>query len=303
MRDGGMINWEYVMDAAGALASEGDMVRVETLTRSVLGREIPLITLGKGEKSVLYVGAHHGMEWITAGVLIDFARDLVSAYLAGRSVFEYRAEHLLTARKIYIVPMLNPDGVAYSQCGVEEHHPLRERLLRMNGEAGEDFSRWQANGRGVDLNHNYDAGFLEYKEKERQAGLLNGAPTRYSGEYPESEPETAALCALIRGRREELGGVLTLHTQGEEIYCSCADRMTAKCTAIGRLLQRYTGYRLASPTGLAAFGGLTDWCIAAQGLPAFTLECGLGENPLPASQRAVILERLRHALFAFPFWV
>ena len=35
---------------------------VGTLTRSILGRDIPMITLGKGKKTVLYVGAHHGME-------------------------------------------------------------------------------------------------------------------------------------------------------------------------------------------------------------------------------------------------
>ena len=29
-----------------------------TLTRSVLGREIPLIALGKGTRSVLFVGGH-----------------------------------------------------------------------------------------------------------------------------------------------------------------------------------------------------------------------------------------------------
>ena len=52
-----------------------------------------------------------------------------------------------------------------------------------------DFTHWQANARGVDLNHNYDAGFLEYKQIEAEQGILGGGPTRYSGECPESEPE------------------------------------------------------------------------------------------------------------------
>ena len=40
--------------------------------RSLVGREIPLISVGKGKKSVLFVGTHHGMEWITTALLLDF---------------------------------------------------------------------------------------------------------------------------------------------------------------------------------------------------------------------------------------
>ena len=63
-----------------------------------------------------------------------------------------------------------------------------------------------------------------------------------------------------------------------------------------------TGYELKNPVGLAAFGGLTDWCIEALDLPSFTVECGRGENPLPAETRPLIYEKLRRALFAFPFF-
>ena len=48
---------------------ESEIADVSVLTRSILGREIPLITLGKGKHAVLYVGAHHGMEWITSALL------------------------------------------------------------------------------------------------------------------------------------------------------------------------------------------------------------------------------------------
>jgi g-D-glutamyl-meso-diaminopimelate peptidase len=192
--------------------------------------------------------------------------------------------------------MLNPDGVEYALHGVAADNPLRERLVAMNG-GSEDFSRWQANARGVDLNHNYDAGFAEYKEMELSAGILNGASTRYSGEYPESEPETAALCRFLRQRREEIQGIITLHTQGEQIFCSCADTLRAKTMAAGRFLSRFTGYRLEKPEGSAAFGGLTDWCIAELKRPAYTLHCG---TPAPA-RRPVVYERLRRALYTFPY--
>jgi g-D-glutamyl-meso-diaminopimelate peptidase len=77
--------------------------------------------------------------------------------------------------------MLNPDGVDLQIKGIEAGGILSERLLKMNGR--EDFSHWQANARGVDLNHNYDAGFHEYKKLEKENDICAGA-TRYSGEYP-----------------------------------------------------------------------------------------------------------------------
>lgn len=290
-----------LLTSLAAIAKEHAVVQYDVLTRSILGREIPLITLGKGKKTVLYVGAHHGMEWITAAVLVDFIADYCRQCAKNSAPFGYRMSYMLEKRRILIVPMLNPDGVEYATHGVDDANPLYARVCKMNG--GDDFSHWQANARGVDLNHNYDAGFLEYKSRESAAGVLNGAPTRYSGEYPESEPETAALCRLLRFHHEDLLGVLTLHTQGEEIFCSCGDTLSAKTLSVGRMLARLTGYTLAHPAGLAAFGGLTDWCIATLHRPSYTLECGKGENPLPIEQRPLIYEKLRRALFSFPFLI
>lgn len=283
-----------------ALEAAYPALRRGSLGTSLLGRDIPLLALGQGERAVLYVGAHHGMEHVTAAVLTAFMKDYLRRTAAGGKVYEYNTAYHAAHRRIYLVPMLNPDGVEYAVHGVGAENPLKERVLRMNGAAGEDLSHWQANARGVDLNHNYDAGFYEYKEKEAQNGIFGGAPTRYSGEHPESEPETAALCRFLRAH-EEIEGVLTLHTQGEEIYCNCAEALSAKSLAVGRTLQRLTGYRLADPTGLAAYGGLTDWCIHALRRPAYTLECGKGENPLPESQAARIFEKIGRALWTFPF--
>ncbi len=291
-------DYEYLMKNVMALTASG-VVRREVLTHSILGREIPLLSIGNGKKTVVYVGAHHGMEWITTGVLLDFVSEYLTRFERKETLFGQRLTYLFSERRILVVPMLNPDGVEYALHGVDESNPLAARVTAMNG--SEDFSHWQANARGVDLNHNYNAGFAAYKALEKQNNIPCGAPTRYSGEYPESEPETAALCRYLRMFEQDICGVLTLHTQGEEIFCSCADKLSAKSMAVGRILQRMTGYRLARPEGLAAFGGLTDWCIEKLSRPAFTLECGRGENPLPLYWRPLIYDKLREALFSFPF--
>jgi g-D-glutamyl-meso-diaminopimelate peptidase len=194
--------------------------------------------------------------------------------------------------------MLNPDGVEYQIHGPDPEHALYPRLLSMNG-GSRDFSHWQANARGVDLNHNYNAGFLAYKEYEREHQIPCGAPTKYSGTCPESEPESAALCNYIRFiSAPKL--LLSLHTQGEEIYYSSNGQIPERSHAILRCMTEACGYTPAIPTASAAFGGLLDWCIQSLGIPAFTLECGKGENPLPLTDASPIYARLRMLLFTLP---
>ncbi len=181
--------------------------------------------------------------------------------------------------------------------GVDENNPLRDRLLEMN-DGSEDFSSWQANARGVDLNHNYDAGFAEYKQLEKEQNMKKGAPTRYSGECAESEPEVAALCNLMRFSAP-WKGVMTLHTQGEEIFAPLCDK-SEKGEVTARRLSQLTGYRLSRAEGLAAYGGMSDWCAEKLSVPSFTMECGRGKNPLPITQTSSIYATMRAALFLFP---
>lgn len=79
--------------------------------RSVLGEDIPYIKIGRGEKQVLYTGAIHANEWITSPVLMKFVEDYSSAIRSGGTIFGFDAKTLFDRISIYIVPMVNPDGV------------------------------------------------------------------------------------------------------------------------------------------------------------------------------------------------
>ena len=135
---------------------------------------------------------------------------------------------------------------------------------------------------------------------ERREGITGGAPTRYSGETPESEPEVGYLCNYLRFNREKIHAILTLHTQGEEIYYTSGGKTAPRSDSIAKALSRLCGYRLSVPEGLAAYGGLTDWCIRSLGIPSFTVECGKGENPLPLENYFCIYATLRQMLFEAP---
>ena len=296
----GDLIWDHGALEAGwrALTERHGALSVSVLTRSILGREIPLIKLGQGKRAVLYVGAHHGTDGITTGVLMDFVADYLRQYERGTTVFEYPMSYLFEERCIYVVPMLNPDGVEYAVKGIAQDNPLLERVMKMEGSG--DLPHWQANARGVDLHHNYDAGFFSF---QRTSGLQEGAAARYGGEFPESEPETAALARFLRWKREEIAGVISLHTAGEELISSCCDTLSAKTMAVGRVLSRMTGYEMVRPEGVSAFGSLSDWCVTKLGRPAFTVRCGKGEVPLAPEQQPRIYERLRRILFSFPCFV
>ncbi|MBP5428893.1 MAG: M14 family metallocarboxypeptidase [Clostridia bacterium] len=281
------------------LENEYPLLVRSLLGRSLLGREIPLLRLGEGGTHVLYVGAHHGAEGMTAAFLLRFLSEFLSAYRAGRSVEGINPTFLLSVRTLWIVPALNPDGVELVERGLSSSGFLSERIRQMNG-GSDDTSEWQANARGVDLNHNYDAGFRAYKGVESSLGILGGSPTRYSGEYPESEPETAALARFVRS--VPLSMILSFHTQGREIYFTSGGRALPYQAAVAARFASMTGYRAAVPSGAASYGGLTDWAVGRMGVPSFTVECGEGKNPLPAAAFAPEWHRLRPLLFRAPLY-
>ena len=296
------MDYRCLMNELQELSDRYPFLAVTYMGTSTLGRGIPMVSLGgeRGKcKSVLYVGAHHGMEHVTSSVLIRFIGDYCEAVKRGERIYGVSSDRLRRSRTVHVIPQLNVDGVDLQINGADGCI-LRDRLLQMNG--SEDFARWQANARGVDLNHNYDAGFYEYKKLEEELGINGGCSTRFSGEGPESEPETAALAALLR-YSDEICGVLSLHTQGEEIYASSKEKRLRGMECAGRIISAMTGYKFCEPSGTAAYGGLTDWCIEKLRVPAYTLECGKGENPLPMTNIDSIYEKLRELLFSFPLLV
>ncbi len=293
------MDYKTLMGTVESLINYYPFLSLTYIGTSVLGRGIPMLTLGdngRKSKSVLYVGCHHGAEHITTNVLLEFIRDCCEAYRQKKKIYGINIEKMLKHRTVYIVPQLNVDGADININGAD-NTLLRERLIKING--GDDFSLWQANARGVDLNHNYDAGFDEYKALETEKEQNFPKSTKYSGEYALSEPESSAVASFIEFS-DEISAVMTLHTQGEEIYYTSGGVAPFRSRAVSGILSRMTGYTLAYPEGSASYGGLTDWCIRKLNLPSFTLECGKGINPLPICDSDKIYSDLHEALFTFP---
>ncbi len=273
-------------------------VSFDILTRSILGRDIPVYRLGQGKKTVVYVAGHSGTDTLLSAVLLDFVCDYLKQYEKNSKVFDTSLSYLFAERSILLVPMLNPDGVGYVLEGALESNPLCARVRHMNG--GNDFSTWRANARGVDLAYNYSTGFFAHKEWERAQGIISGGREAYSGEYPESEPETAALCRLLRFLGEDILGVLELQSGDGKLYCSCKDKLSAKTMAAGRILGRALALRDPTPQMVAPTGSLADWCIEKLSRPAYRLTCDVSQYSQEKA-RTLLFEHLRRALYTFPF--
>ncbi len=198
-----------------------------------------------------------------------------------------------------IVPMVNPDGVEISVNGVQTAGLRSEFVSECLIKSGLPHKKWQANARGIDINHNFDAGFKKVKENERRIGIVAPSPTRYGGEYPESERESAALCELCRQNNYKIA--CALHTQGREIYYDYGENTPSNSLDIAKELSRLSGYEVSHPQGVAVGGGFKDWFIENFRRPAFTLEIGKGANPLPPSafdsEYPVVSKMLWHLLY------
>ncbi len=266
---------------------------LSTIGRSFLGKELFALSHGAPENCTLLVGGVHGSEWITTLLLLQFAQEL--AHIPPGSERDFGGISLpraLTGRPFTIIPCLNPDGTAIAVFGPEAGLCQGEgiqQLLEANPGAV-----WQANARGVDLNHNFDAGWKLLRKMEQQQGITGPAPGKYGGPGPESEPESSAVVRFCRKYRPRQ--LYAYHSQGEEIYYQYGNNTPGRASLIASLLAASCGYTVCKPEGTASHGGLKDWFIEEFARPGFTLEVGRGKNPLPAGDLPAIYRKLREAM-------
>jgi g-D-glutamyl-meso-diaminopimelate peptidase len=256
--------YDYKMLCADAEKLSRLGAEIFSIGKSVEGRAITCVRIGGGRRRLLINGAHHGLESLTSAVIMRFLRQC----LTSESIFDIR--RLGSAVSLYAVTMVNPDGVEMAAHGADFMNPYHRSIIRQTGIV--DFRGiWQANVHGVDLNHNYDADWQSIRRSP--------APTRWGGEYPESEPETRAVASLVRAHAFDM--LLAFHSQGEEIYYDFNGAVAPRSVETVRALAAVSGYTAAVPEGCAAFGGCKDWFIKEFGKEGFTVEIGRGKNPLP----------------------
>lgn len=285
-----IVNTNVPITAQGAnemimqLVQTFPQLRTEVLTTSAFGRQIRTLTMGTGDRQVLFTAAHHANEWITALILLKFAEDLAQAAAVNGRIYGIEARTILKAATIHLIPLVDPDGVdlvvGAIQPGTLEYEAARD--LANNYPDIPFPSGWKANLLGVDLNLQYPALWLRAREIKFSQGFTRPGPRDYVGRAPLSQLETRALAELTQKLDPAL--VLAYHTQGKAIYWQFQDIPVPGAKAYAEEFARLSGYALEEVPEESSYAGYKDWFIQRFRRPGFTIEAGSGTNPLPLEQ-------------------
>lgn len=219
-----------------------EFLHVKSIGTTSENREIYCFCLGntKAEKKLLVNAAIHGREWLNSQMFMAMTEE----YCRGYTTAEYkgiRYHELFDKVSLFILPMLNPDGVCMSQ---------------------QELPRWKANAAGVDLNRNFEPGF-------GRNGITEPGSEEYSGSSPLSEKETEALVKMV----QEVNpcGVINYHETGRLIYYT---RPSGLLNAVASV----TKYR-TKQEAQGAYGSFGDW-LDQENTMYCTVETCRGKAPV-----------------------
>ena len=277
-------SYELLRLCLEGLAARYPFLTVRDIGESFYGRKLPQISVGIGPRRVLYNASHHANEWITTPLLLKFLEAYARAVSENGKIFGFSAQTLYQRAALYMVPMVNPDGVDLVTGSLRPGDPgyAQARRLAENYPDIPFPDGWKANLRGVDLNLNYPARWARAREIKFSQGYDRPGPRDYVGPEPLSEPESEAMVRLTELVQPEL--TLSYHTQGSVIYWKFLDLEPAGARALGERFAAVSGYALEDVPYASGFAGYKDWFILTRDRPGYTVEAGQGENPLPLAQ-------------------
>ena len=278
-RDSGFHSYpEMVAEIRKVAAAHPDIVRVSSIGRSYQGRTIWVVEVSdhvgrdEGEPEVLFDALHHAREHLTPEMALYTLHLLVDQY-GQDSDLGRRVTALVDSRRIWIIPMVNPDGLEYDLGG----GPYGDGAYR-----GWRKNRQPTPGsgyRGTDLNRNYGYDWAP-----------GGSPKAitYPGPHAWSAPEVRAVRDFVLSRRkghvQRIRTHITFHTTGQLVmwpYSRDATDLPRDMTALdhstmvamGRAMAATNGYRPLQSGDLARKPGTEiDWLYGSQRVFAFTFE-------------------------------
>ena len=282
-------SYEQMEQDIGALAARyPGRVTVNVIGQSLDGRNIYDIIVGNpgAPKKLLLQGGIHAREYIITPLMMQQLEYMLAFYDTG-TYDNQPLSSFLNQTSVHFVPMANPDGVAVSQFGEaairsEELRQTMQFCYAMDvAEArtalsyAEYLLRWKSNARGVDLNHNFDAGWAELNP-----ALTHNSFTDYKGTAPLSEPEAVALAGLVQ--QNQFSAVINYHAMGRVIYWNTEANLTAaRSLDMAQTAANVTGYQVLGSNGR---GGFKDWLQQTGSAPSITIEVGRSACPVAFSE-------------------
>jgi len=248
--------------------------------KSVMGKSLYTLQIGRGEKEVFYNASHHANEWITTPLLLKFAERYADAVAKELNIGGQSAQSLFERTTLYIMPLVNPDGVDLVTGALNDGEYYNRAVNLSQNYPDIPFpDGWKANIEGVDTNLSYPAEWEDAREIKFAAGYDRPGPRDFVGNAPLDAVESRAVYNYTL----EHNFVLTLsyHTQGEVIYWRFLDYLPPRSFEIAQQFERVSGYVAEETPYASGFAGYKDWFIQQYNRPGYTIEAGRGINPLP----------------------
>jgi murein tripeptide amidase MpaA len=237
-----------------------------SLGQSIEGREIWALKISdqaeqeENEPNIYITGCHHAREWISVEIPLEFGQYLLNQYHE-----QSRIRQLVDTAQLYIIPILNPDGLEFSI------HTYR--LWRKNRRYLGDFI-W-----GVDLNRNYSHAWAY----DDIGSSPDPASEVYRGPAPFSEPEIQVLRDYLY--QHPPSGMLNFHNYSQLILIPWGftaelpadyDEMFSMARKMNDLIKAVHGRSYEFGSGATAIyptnGDSDDWVYGTFGTPSFTIE-------------------------------
>lgn len=235
------------------------------------------------EPQVLFFGAMHSNEVISANVTFGIAEYLVENYAKDEKI-----KNLVDNREVYVIPVLNPDGMSKFLNDVKKKvYSNWRKNCRDNNNDGR--IEWSYNSRfihgsdGVDLNRNFSVAWGEGTSSKDSVAYDYAGPSAFS------EPETQAFKDLVEGL-DNLIASMNFHSYSAYILyppfyrdVEIKDEKLLNSLAEGMRKRQNDKYTAMPGCNLYYAGGTADdWLYLKKGVLAFTVEigkCRMNYNP------------------------
>lgn len=234
--------------------------------KSLLCQDLITFHVGKfSGKQLLITGGIHAREYISTLLCLDILQN-----------YNF-------ATGCYILPLLNPDGVKLCLDGSDwiKDEQMRELVERINNK--KDFSQFKANALGVDLNVNFDAGFME-------GSLVKLLPNAsgYVGEKPNSYENKYLLNFL---KNKNIFASISYHAKGEVVYygfSKLSKKSLKNAKKLAKIVSKSLNFKKIRSKN--SFGGLSDYLSFKKNIPSVTVELGSDKlsHPINFSQLETI---------------
>jgi len=282
-------------DTHDVVANKIDTVGYSREGRPIWGLEISKHVAGTDTRPVVFYNAlTHAREPGGMQVLFWFVDDILSRY--GTDPW---ATYLLDKRRLYIVPLVNPDGYRVN----ENTYTMTSSfgMWRKNTRDNDGNGTFDSDSDGVDINRNYGFqwGFDDIGSTPNVTGETYRGPSAFS------EQETQVQRNLIASLKPKSG--LSFHTYGDLFlhpwgYVNTPTLDNAAFHEWNDLLTRYNAYQTgqSGPVLYQVNGEFNDWCYGDTTLKprAYTWTPEVGEsvsNPVagfwPAFSRTALFAK------------